>query len=147
MTSQQKKITILIADDDPDDRILIQTAFETNNINYTFKYVENGEELIDYLHLQNKFSNKELNPRPNIIILDLNMPRKNGIEALKEIKTNPDLKKIPVIVLTTSNEEIDILESYNIGANSFICKPITFEELIQITSTIIDYWCNMVRLP
>jgi CheY-like chemotaxis protein len=110
-------------------------------------FVEDGVELMDYLHQRNKFSQAGKAPRPGLIILDLNMPKKDGREALKEIKSDPELKRIPVAVLTTSSADIDISRVYELGANSFISKPAAFDALVNTMKAIGDYWFRVVLLP
>lgn len=144
---QTKPITILLADDDPDDRMLTRDAFEEARLRNNLEMVEDGEELIDYLECKGKYAGEDARPRPSLILLDLNMPRKDGREALKEIKSSPELRNIPVIVLTTSKAEEDILRSYNLGVNSFINKPVTFEGLVDVVRTIGKYWFEIVELP
>jgi CheY-like chemotaxis protein len=142
-----KKITVLIAEDDEDDRLLIEEALEENNLLNNLYFVENGEELMDYLYHRGAYTDQSLFPRPNIILLDLNMPKKDGREALKEIKEDPYLKSIPIIVLTTSKAEEDILKSYDLGVNSFISKPVNFDSLVNIMETFSRYWFEIVQLP
>lgn len=144
MKNNGKTIMILMADDDPDDRMLTREAFEESHLLNDFETVEDGEELMAYLHRQGKYADK---PRPGLILLDLNMPRKDGREALREIKSNPDLRRIPVVVMTTSKAEEDILRSYDLGVNSFIVKPITFDALVETLQTLGKYWFNIVELP
>jgi len=140
-------ITILLADDDPDDRMLTRDAFDESRLHNTLEMVEDGEELMDYLHSRGKYSGEAARPRPGLILLDLNMPRKDGREALKEIKSCPELRRIPVVVLTTSKAEEDILRTYDLGVNSFVIKPVTFEALVDVLKTIGKYWFEMVELP
>ena len=147
MIQTSKPITILMADDDPDDRMLTKDAFEESRLRNRLEMVEDGEELMDYLHQRGKFAGDGAKPRPGLILLDLNMPRKDGREALKEIKTCPELRRIPVIVLTTSKAEEDILRTYDLGVNSFITKPVTFEAMVDVLKTIGKYWFEMVELP
>jgi CheY-like chemotaxis protein len=122
----KNSVTILVADDDPEDCLLIKEAVKEGLLLNGLRFVEDGEELMDYLRHEGGYKSPSSSPRPGIILLDLNMPRKDGREALKEIKSDPDLKGIPVVVLTTSKAEEDILRSYNLGANSYITKPVTF---------------------
>lgn len=143
---RSKSVVILMADDDPDDRMLTKEAFEENKLNNELRFVENGEELMDYLHHRGKYNDSNA-PRPGLILLDLNMPKKDGREALGEIKQDPELKRIPVVVLTTSKAEKDIVNSYNLGVNSFITKPVTFENLVKVTSKLGQYWLELVNLP
>jgi CheY-like chemotaxis protein len=140
-------ITILMADDDIDDRMLTQEALEESRVRNNLYFVEDGEELLDYLNRRGKFADAEQAPRPGLILLDLNMPRKDGREALREIKANPDLRRIPVVIMTTSKAEEDIFRSYDLGANSFITKPVTFERLVELMRTLGQYWIEFVELP
>lgn len=144
MKPTAKSITILLADDDADDRLLVHEAFEENHLMNVLETVEDGEELLDYLYQRGKFHEA---PRPNLILLDLNMPRKSGLEALREIKADADLRRIPVIVLTTSKAEEDILRSYDLGVNSFIVKPVTFDSLVTLIKALDSYWFQIVQLP
>ncbi len=148
MAPNRKPITLLVADDDAEDRMMIREALEENRLHNNLVFVEDGEELMDYLHRKGKFfKNGESSPRPGLILLDLNMPKKDGREALREIKSDPELRDIPVVVLTTSKAEEDIFRSYNLGVNSFISKPVTFESLVAITREIGRYWFEIVELP
>jgi CheY-like chemotaxis protein len=145
--NNKKSVVILIADDDPEDCLLIKEAFKEGFLINGLRFVEDGEELMDYLRRQGKYKDPFLSPRPGIILLDLNMPKKDGREALEEIKSDPDLKSLPVVVLTTSKEEEDILRSYNLGANSYITKPVTFAGLVNAIKTLGKYWLQIVELP
>jgi len=142
-----KAITILIADDDEDDRLLTQDALTESRVLNTLYCVEDGVELLEFLNRQGKYQNKEQSPRPHLILLDLNMPRKDGREALKEIKDNPDLKGIPVVILTTSKQEEDKIKGYNLGAASYITKPVNFEGLVELMKTLGKYWIEFVEFP
>ena len=142
-----KSITILIADDDADDRQMTKEALEENYLLNDLRFVCDGEELMNYLRRKGKYSDPEESPRPGLILLDLNMPKKDGREALKEIKSDPDLKSIPVIVLTTSRAESDILKTYNLGVNCFISKPVSFNDMIEVTKSLGRYWFEIVELP
>jgi CheY-like chemotaxis protein len=144
MKPNAKTITILLADDDADDRLLVQEAFEENHLLNVMDTVEDGEELMDYLYRRGKYNEAT---RPSMILLDLNMPRKSGLEALREIRADADLKSIPVVVLTTSKAEEDIIRSYELGVNSFIVKPVTFESLVELVKTLGRYWFQIVELP
>ena len=137
---------ILIADDDADDRMMIKEALEENNFSNDMRFVQDGEELLDYLHQRGKYLTEKV-LRPNLIILDLNMPKVDGREALSHIKSNVNLKRIPVIVLTTSRAEEDILRTYDLGVNSFICKPVHYNDLVVVAREIGDYWFRTVALP
>lgn len=140
-------ITILVADDDADDRLMIKDALHENRLANDLKFVEDGEILMDYLCRRGKYERPESSPRPGLILLDLNMPKKDGREALKEIKSTPELKGIPIVVLTTSKAEEDIYRTYNLGVNSFITKPVTFESLVAIMKHLGHYWFEIVELP
>ena len=147
MSKHGVPITILMADDDADDRRLTRDALEESRLANDLRFVENGEELLDYLRHQGKFKDHEIAPRPGLILLDLNMPRKDGRTALKEMKADPDLRQIPVTVLTTSKADEDIFRSYDLGVNSYIVKPVTFEALVDILQTLEKYWFEIVELP
>lgn len=140
-------ITILMADDDADDRRLTQEAFEEGRLINDLRFVENGEQLMDYLYRRGAFAPPAEAPRPGLILLDLNMPRKDGRTVLKELKTDPDLRQIPVCVLTTSKADEDIYKSYDLGVNSYIVKPVTFEAMVDILQTLEKYWFEIVELP
>jgi CheY-like chemotaxis protein len=139
-------ITILMADDDADDRMLAEDAMKESRLGNSFRCVEDGQELMDYLTRRGKYATQDA-PRPGLILLDLNMPRKDGRQALQEIKSDPDLRRIPVVILTTSKTEEDVLRSYDLGANSFISKPVTFDGLVDIVRTLGTYWFKIVELP
>lgn len=145
MNKINNKITILMADDDADDQILLQEALKENNIPNTVHFVENGEELIDFLNKRGKFEGVDCTP--GLILLDLNMPKMDGRQALKLLKADAALKKIPIVVLTTSRADSDILECYDLGVNSFISKPVNFAELVETTREISTYWLGTVTLP
>jgi CheY-like chemotaxis protein len=147
MSNNSKPVVILMAEDDADDRLLAKDALSECGLAGDLHFVENGEDLLDYLHRRGKYNGKSTHPRPGLILLDLNMPRKDGREALREIKTNPELRRIPIIVLTTSNADMDIERAYELGANSFISKPVTFDSLVSIMRTIGDYWFSTTELP
>ena len=147
MNNNRKSITILLADDDADDRMMASDALEESRLANDLRCVEDGEELMDYLHRRGKFAPPNNAPRPGLILLDLNMPRKDGREALKEIKAEPELRSIPVIVLTTSKAEEDIYRTYDLGVNSFITKPVNFESLVAVMKALGKYWFEIVELP
>ena len=140
-------ITILMADDDEEDRMLTRKAFELNHLGNELRFVEDGEELLDYLHRRGPFAQEGRAPRPGLILLDLNMPRKDGREALEAIKKDPSLRRIPVVVMTTSEADQDIARSYDLGANSYITKPVTFEQLARVIKALDKYWFEIVALP
>ena len=142
-----KPITILVADDDPDDRQLTKEAFAEAKLANDLRFVEDGVELLDYLNRRGKFTDPESSPKPGIILLDLNMPRKDGREALTEIKQDQRFKTLRVIIMTTSNAEADIERSYSQSAASYITKPVTFEALVDVIRTFGKYWLEIVELP
>ncbi len=131
-----KPLTILLAEDDPDDRFLLQTAFIESSIEGELKFVNDGEELMDYLFRQGKYAKESDCPSPNVVLLDLNMPRKDGREALQEIKGNPVLCNLPVVVLTTSNLEQDLHYCREMGVDEFIVKPNNYSELLKVMKTV-----------
>jgi len=147
MNTEAKMITILLAEDDPDDRQMTEEAFVENRLANPLHCVENGEELMDYLRRRGQFERFRAEPLPGLILLDLNMPRKDGREALKEIKADPTLRRIPVVVLTTSKAEEDILRSYDLGVNSYVTKPVTFKSLVELIKVLGRYWFEVVELP
>jgi CheY-like chemotaxis protein len=146
-TTDGNMITILLADDDPDDRQLTRDAFKENRLANALATVEDGEELLEYLHRRGKYKELQGTPLPGLILLDLNMPRKDGREALKEIKAHPEFRRIPIVVLTTSKAEEDILRTYDLGVNSYITKPVTFKSLVEIVKVLGRYWFEVVELP
>ncbi|MFY0584086.1 response regulator [Cystobacter fuscus] len=143
----KRAVTILMADDDPDDRDFARSAMQESRLANELRFVEDGEELINYLRRLGRYANPKDSPRPGLILLDLNMPRKDGREALREIKSDPALKNIPIVVLTTSKAEEDILRSYNLGANCFITKPVTFDGLVEVVKVLNRHWLQIVELP
>jgi len=147
MNSIKRTVVILIADDDEDDRLMAKEALEENRLANEIRFVVDGEDLTDYLKCLGKYTEPGSAPRPGLILLDLNMPRKDGREALKEIKADPDLRQIPIIVLTTSKAEEDIYRTYDLGVNSFITKPVSFTALAEVMKTLAKYWFEMVELP
>jgi two-component system response regulator len=147
MAKSPKPITILMADDDPDDRQLTKEAFEESRIVNDLRFVEDGIELLEYLQHRGKYKDPATSPRPGLILLDLNMPKKDGREALKEIKADPKLKHIRIVILTTSADEMDILRTYDITAASYITKPVTFEALVDVVKILGKYWLEIVELP
>ncbi len=140
-------IRILVADDDADDRMMIQDAFEESKLGNPIDFAEDGVEVMEYLRREGKFKHLAGQPYPGFILLDLNMPRKDGRTALQEIKASADLHRIPIIILTTSKADEDIVKTYNLGVNSFICKPVSFEKLVDIVKTVGRYWIEIVALP
>ncbi len=147
MTSAPKNRVILMADDDDDDRLLARDALAEADKEAELHFVRNGEELLDYLHQRGTFQAAEKAPRPGLVLLDLNMPLKDGREALRDIKTDPELRRIPVVVLTTSKADTDVGAIYELGANSFISKPFQFEALVEVMKALGQYWFRTVELP
>ena len=147
MEQTTKPLTILMADDDEEDRMMAKEAWEESRLCNDLRFVEDGVELMDHLERRGKYADPNDSPRPELILLDLNMPKKDGREALQEIKTSVDLCRIPVVVITTSSAEEDILRSYHVGANSYITKPVTFDGLVKIVRHLGTYWFNIVELP
>ena len=145
--TQRSSVVILMADDDVDDRELTRDALAESRLANELYFVEDGVELLDYLRHRGAYARPGSAPRPGVILLDLNMPRKDGREALREIKADPDLRTIPVVVLTTSRAEEDIVRSYDLGANSFISKPVTFDGLVEVVRGLGKYWFDIVELP
>ena len=140
-------ITILVADDDADDRMLIEDAFSESKLQNPLHFVEDGEQLLSYLKREGEYADMNGQPYPGVILLDLNMPKMDGRTALAKIKEDENLCRIPVIILTTSKAEEDILRTYNLGVNSFITKPVTFDGLVQVVRSIGQYWIEIVALP
>jgi len=147
MSDEHNPIVILLADDDEEDRMLACDALAESGLSNDIYCVTDGEDLMDYLHRRGLYTPPADAPRPGLILLDLNMPKKDGREALREIKADPDLRQIPVVVLTTSKADEDILRSYDSGASSFVSKPVTFEGLVNLMKGLGQYWFEMVDLP
>ena len=147
MNNNNKPAVILMAEDDADDRLLAEEALSESQWKGDLRFVQNGEELLDYLFRRGPFSPPADAPRPGLILLDLNLPRKDGREALREIKADATLRRIPVIVLTTSKADTDIERLYDLGANSFITKPAQFDALVDTMKALRQYWFKTVELP
>lgn len=147
MPTTKEEIVILYAEDDEEDRLLTEEALDEAKLANARRYVKDGEELLDYLRRRGRFADPEAAPRPGLILLDLNMPRKDGWEALQEIKADEDLRRIPVVVLTTSKAEEDVVKSYDLGVAGFITKPVTFDGLLQVVQALSQYWLQVVELP
>ncbi len=147
MEKHGKPVTILMADDDQDDCLLVKDAFKESRLVNDLRFVDDGEDLMDYLYHRGKYADIISSPRPGLVLLDLNMPRKDGREALKEIKSDSDLRSIPIVVLTTSKQEEDIIRSYDVGANSYVTKPVTFKGLVEVMRSLGRYWLEIVELP
>ncbi len=140
-------VEILMADDDPDDRLMAEKALREARLKNGLFFVEDGEELMDYLYRRGKYADAAQYPLPGLILLDLNMPKKDGREALAEIKADPKLRQIPLVILTTSKAEEDIVRSYDLGVNSYITKPVSFQGLAEALKILNLYWFQLVKLP
>jgi two-component system response regulator len=147
MRPSSHPIRIVVADDDADDRMMIRDAFEESKLGNPVDFVEDGMQLMEYLRREGEYQHLANQPYPGFILLDLNMPRKDGRTALKEIKESAELHRIPIVILTTSKAEEDIVKTYNLGVNSFICKPVSFDKLVDIVKTVGHYWIQIVALP
>ena len=147
MITNSRHDIILMAEDDTDDRLLLQDAFAECGINERIYFVGDGEELLDYLLHRGKFADSPDAPRPGLILLDLNMPRKDGREALAEIRMRPEFRRVPIVVFTTSKADTDVARVYELGANSFITKPASFEDLVNTVKSLTCYWFSTVELP
>ena len=142
--SLPKHIEILLVEDSPADVLLTREAFEQNKIVNTLHVAEDGIQAMDFLYRRGAYASA---PRPDLILLDLNLPRKNGREVLAEIKADPDLRSIPIVVLTTSNADEDILRAYNLNANCYVVKPVGFDNFMQAMQSIRHFWFSVVTLP
>jgi CheY-like chemotaxis protein len=147
MTRLNQPVRIVVADDDADDRMMIKDAFDESKLGNPVDFVEDGVQLMEYLRREGDYSKLAGQPYPGFILLDLNMPRKDGRTVLKEIKESAELHRIPIVILTTSKAEEDIIKTYNLGVNSFICKPVSFDKLVDIVRTVGHYWIEIVALP
>lgn len=147
ISKSKRPITILYADDDADDQLLVKEALEEARLLNDLRFVNDGEELMEYLYRRGEYADPARSPRPGLILLDLNMPRKNGREALAEIKKDPNLRRIPIVVLTTSKAEEDIYRSYDLGVNSFVSKPVNFSGMTAVMKALGTYWFEIVELP
>jgi CheY-like chemotaxis protein len=147
MTDHRNPIILLMADDDVDDCLLAKEALAESRIINELYFVHDGEQLLAYLYRSGLYADPTTSPRPDLVLLDLNMPRKDGREALRDIKADPTLRLIPVVVLTTSKAEEDILRTYDLGASAFITKPVTFEGLVEVMRTLGQFWFEIVELP
>ena len=145
--SKTRSITILMADDDEDDRLLTQDAMKESRVLNQLYFVEDGVALLQYLRREGQYADELAYPKPGLILLDLNMPRMDGREALQHIKSDPELRGIPVVILTTSKQEEDMVKGYGLGAASYITKPVNFEGLVELMKAIGKYWVEFVELP
>jgi CheY-like chemotaxis protein len=144
MVDGSHDIEILLVEDNPDDVLLTEEVLTEAKVKNHLHVVENGEEALDYLYKREEYENVN---RPDLILLDLNLPGKDGREVLVEVKENDDLKRIPVVILTTSRAEEDIFKMYQHHANAYITKPVDFDQFIKVVQTIEDFWLTIVRLP
>jgi CheY-like chemotaxis protein len=142
-----RNLTILVVDDDEDDFFLVQGAFRERVKGVDLRLVQDGEEMNEYLRHQGRFEDPDSAPQPCLILLDINMPRMDGMVALGEIKTDPSLRHIPVVMFTTSNDPDDIAACYRLGANSFMVKPASYQHFVSIITSLMDYWGGTVELP
>lgn len=140
-------ITVVVADDDEDDRMLVAEALEECGLGGDLRCVEDGAELLEYLRQEGAYADPASAPRPGLVLLDLNMPRLNGHETLAQIKADPELRTIPIVMLTTSNADEDVGRSYSLGVSSYIVKPLTFDELVAAMVALTRYWFGVVSLP
>lgn len=145
--NSEKPVIILLAEDDPGDQELTRRALNEGKIANDLHIVSDGEQALDYLYRRGKYEDPSSSPRPSLILLDLNMPIIDGRQVLSEIKSDPKLSVIPVIALTTSKQETDILKSYQHGVNSYITKPVNIDEFISVIMSLEDYWFRIVRIP
>ena len=139
-----KPIEVLLVEDDPGDVLLIREAFDFNKVHNNLNVVSDGEQALDYLRGAGDYADRI---RPDLVLLDLNLPRKDGREVLAEVKGDPDLRTIPIVVLTTSEAEEDVLKSYQLHANAYVTKPVDFERFVSIVRQIDDFFVSVVRLP
>ncbi len=144
MNVDRQPIVILVADDDEEDQMLIRETFEDRRLANELRFVKNGEEVMDYLRRQGKFAEPWTSPRPGLILLDLNMPKKDGRECLAEIKADAAFKDIPVFVLTTSRAEEDVHQTYELGGSSFISKPVSFDAFMELVTTVTGYRVEII---
>lgn len=147
MNATARRPVILMAEDDADDRLLARDALNECQLGHDLHCVEDGEDLLDYLHRRGNYVDKSRSPRPSLILLDLNMPKKDGREALREIRGDPNLRRIPVVVFTTSSADADVELVYEMGANSCITKPASFDSLVEVMRMLGRYWFSVVDLP
>jgi CheY-like chemotaxis protein len=147
MPQPRDHLILLVADDDEDHLLLTQEALVEGHVRHDLRTVGDGEQLLDYLLRRDVYADPAASPQPDLILLDLNMPRKSGYEALQEIKADPALRRIPIVVLTTSRAEEDVLRAYALGASAFITKPVTFERFVDAVATVGRFWLETVQRP
>jgi len=144
VTAQTDPFQVLLVEDDPGDVLITREAFEENKVRNALHVARDGEEALDFLYRRGRFADA---PRPGLILLDLNLPRYDGREVLARIKSDPDLMAIPVVILTTSEAEEDIVRSYQLHANAYVTKPVDFDRFIGVVRQIDDFFVSVVRLP
>jgi len=147
MGSRPNIVVVLLVEDNPADQQLCLRAFKKGKVNINLQLVNDGQEAMDYLLNKNSFSDKSAHPRPDLILLDINMPKKDGKQVLREIKSDANLKLIPVVMLTTSDQEKDIIDSYKLGVNSYISKPVRINDFVDAMSKLEDFWFSLSLLP
>ncbi len=143
----EKAAVILLVEDDPGDQELTRRALEEGKVRNELFIVQDGEEALDYLYHRGKYQDANLSPRPDLILLDLNMPKLNGKQVLERIRMDPELRRLAVVILTTSRQEEDIIRTYDLGVNSYITKPVDFEQLTRLVHALEAYWFQVVVLP
>lgn len=144
---EAKPGVVVVAEDDEDDRLMTEEAFRENGMETKIIFVQDGVELLDYLHRRGKFTDPSSSPRPALVLLDLNMPRMDGREALKQIKSDDQLRTIPINIFTTSKAQEDVVRSYGLGVNCFISKPVTFTGLVDAVRQISHFWFDLAEIP
>lgn len=147
VSNPRKRITILLAEDAIADQSLMKQALKRSHLLNNLYIVTNGEELLDYLHRRHQYSDRTSSPRPDLILLDWHLPKIDGPEVIQAIKADPNLRRIPIVVLTSSSSEQDIRRSYELGASSYFIKPMTFDALVEAVNTLGEYWFHIVELP
>ncbi len=147
MVPDDRQFLVLLADDDAEDCLLVREALGRTPVNPQVRTVADGEELLDYLYRRGRYAARQAAPRPHLILLDLNMPKRDGREVLRELKNDPEAQHVPIIVLTTSTSEDDVVFSYEAGARSYIPKPATYHGWVEMARLLVEYWFRLVRLP
>jgi CheY-like chemotaxis protein len=147
MSRRTRSATILLVEDDPGDQELTRRALQEDVLHTDLRIVNDGKEALDYLRREGAFTDPEVSPRPHLILLDLNMPRVDGRQVLEQVREDPDISRIPVIALTTSDEEEDVMRSYDLGCKSFIKKPVEIDTFIETIRELQHYWFELVTLP
>ncbi len=147
MKLQPQMMIVLMAEDDADDRLMVEEAWNEVQSPHDLRFVEDGEELLDYLHHRGSYHDSKKSPRPSLILLDLNMPKVDGWQAVKFIKTDPELKRIPVVIVSTSGEYDDVVQAYDLGVNGYITKSLTFDGVVETIKALNDYWLSITTLP